>query len=650
MPAPRLFARAGGIVLLGAALLAAPPTAQAATPSALTDVVPVPASVTATGTTFTLTSTAAIFADAGASGVANSLAAILRPSTGYALPVQTASGTPASGISLLLSGADSSVGAQGYQLDTDAAKVVLRAQTAAGLFAGVQTLRQILPAQIEAATVQSGPWTAPGTHIVDHPRFAYRGAMLDTGRHFFPVATVKRYIDELALYKVNYLHLHLSDDQGWRIVVDAWPRLATYGGSTQVGGGAGGYYTKADYTDLVAYAAARFITVVPEIDMPGHTNAALASYGELTCNGVAPALYTGTDVGFSSLCTSKDSVYTFVNNVLTELAAITPGAYLHIGGDEASTLSTSQYTTFVNRVQPMVPALGKTVIGWHQIAQGQASPGRVLQFWDTTTSDASVTAAVNAGAKVLMSPANKAYLDMKYTNATPLGQDWAGLIEVQTAYGWNPGTYLSGVAEASVLGVEAPLWTETIVTLDNIEYMAFPRLPAIAELGWSPWSTHDWNVFKTRLGAQAPRWGIMGIDFYRSPQVPWRAAGSRYEAENATLVNASVATNHTGYSGSGFVDYVNATGGYVEFTVSSATARTATVTFRYANGTTANRAMTVRLNGTVVSSALAFNGTGSWDTWQNQTLSVNLVAGTNTIRATANTTTGGPNLDYADIP
>jgi hexosaminidase len=195
------------------------------------------------------------------------------------------------------------------------------------------------------------------------------------------VATVKRYIDRIALYKINYLHLHLSDDQGWRIVVDAWPRLATYGGSTQVGGGAGGYYTKAQYQDIVAYAAQRQITIVPEIDMPGHTNAALASYAELNCNGVAPALYTGTDVGFSSLCTSKETTYTFAQNVLSELAAMTPGPYLHIGGDEASATSASQYATFVNRVQPLVAATGKAVMGWHQIGASavQHSPGRVTQ-------------------------------------------------------------------------------------------------------------------------------------------------------------------------------------------------------------------------------------------------------------------------------
>ncbi|BCB80828.1 hypothetical protein GCM10022251_00410 [Phytohabitans flavus] len=486
---------------------------------------PAPATVQpASGVTYTLPSSATIHAASGATDVAGYLATLLRRSTGYALPVATAgTSPPGSGISLLLSGADAAVGTEGYQLDVTAAAVVIRAQSAAGLFHGVQTLRQLLPASVESATVQPGPWTLPGGRIVDHPRFGYRGAMLDVARHFHPVATVKQYLDQIALYKINYLHLHLSDDQGWRIAIDSWPRLATHGGSTQVGGGPGGYYTKAQFQEIVAHAASRYITVVPEIDMPGHTNAALSSYAELNCNGVAPPLYTGTNVGFSSLCTTKEVTYTFVNQVLGELAALTPGPFLHIGGDEASATPADQYATFVNRVQPMVTSRGKAVMGWHQIGASavQHSANRIVQYWGLSTSDALVNTAVSRGAKVVMSPANRAYLDMKYNSSTPIGLSWAGFVEVQTAYGWDPGAYLSGVPASAVLGVEAPMWTETIVTADHIEFMAFPRLPAIAELGWSPWSTHNWDSFRLRLGAQGPRWTALGIDFYRSPQVPW---------------------------------------------------------------------------------------------------------------------------------
>jgi hexosaminidase len=357
---------------------------------------------------------------------------------------------------------------------------------------------------------------------VDYPRFAYRGAMLDVARHFFPVATVERYLDELSLYKIDYLHLHLSDDQGWRIAINSWPNLAVYGGSTQVGGGPGGYYTQADYQAIVAYAAARYITVVPEIDMPGHTNAALASYAQLNCNGVAPALYTGTSVGFSSLCVPLDLTYTFIDQVIGELAALTPGPYIHIGGDEASSTTAADYATFINRVQPIVAGHGKTVIGWHDITNATPLASTVAQFWGTTTSDAAVANAVSHGTTVIMSPANKTYLDMKYNVHTRnIGQKWAGSIDVETAYGWDPGAYLSGVGESAVRGVEAPLWTETVKTLADIEFMAFPRLPAIAELGWSPTGTHVLTAFKQRLGAQGPRWHVMGVNYYHSTQVTW---------------------------------------------------------------------------------------------------------------------------------
>jgi N-acetyl-beta-hexosaminidase len=503
------------IVTVGVSPAAA---ARAATPAFPNVVVPAPVSATANGDTFTLTSSATIATDVA--GVGDYLAAILRTSTGYAIPVSVGGqGT----ITLSLSGAPASVGTEGYQLTVTATAVTVQANAAAGLFTGVQTLLQLLPPAIQSPTVASGPWTAPGGTVVDYPRFGHRGAMLDVARHFFTVTQVERYIDEIAHYKVNYFHLHLSDDQGWRIVINSWPNLATYGGSTEVGGGPGGYYTQADYSAIVAYAQARYITVIPEIDMPGHTNAALASYAQLNCDGVAPKLYTGTKVGFSSLCVPLDLTYTFIDQVIGEIAALTPGPYIHIGGDEASSTTASDYMTFINRAQQIVASHGKTVIGWHNIADATLLPSSQLQFWDTTTSNATVAAAAANGTKVVMSPANHAYLDMKYTRRTKLGQTWAGLIDVHTAYGWNPGAYLSGVGESSVLGVEAPLWTETIVTSADIDYMAFPRLPAIAELGWSPWITHDVTAFDSRLGAQGPRWKIMGINYYHSTQIAWPA-------------------------------------------------------------------------------------------------------------------------------
>jgi hexosaminidase len=336
------------------------------------------------------------------------------------------------------------------------------------------------------------------------------------------VEEVERYIDQLALYKINYLHLHLTDDQGWRLAIDGRPRLTSRGGSTQVGGGEGGYYSKADYRQIVRHAASRFLTVVPEIDMPGHTTAALASYADLNCDGAARPLYTGIRVGFSSLCVRKAATASFVQDVLRQVAALTPGPYVHIGGDEARATGRADYVTFLRRAQATVRRYGKTVIGWHQLADADPAPDAVLQYWGTQGDEASVAAAARAGNKLILSPANHAYLDMKYTPQTALGQTWAGCTDVRRAYDWDPAHFVRGAPASAVLGVEAPLWTETVATASDLDFMAFPRLPAIAELGWSPAASHSWTSFSGRLAAQAPRWSAMGIDYYRSSQVPWR--------------------------------------------------------------------------------------------------------------------------------
>ncbi|QUW85081.1 beta-N-acetylhexosaminidase [Streptomyces mirabilis] len=515
-----LLVAAAGISVAGAAHSE---SGRTATP--LGQVVPAPASVDAGGSPYRITDSTRIRVEDSpqARRVGAYLADVLRPSTGYRLPVTT-HGT--GGIRLRI--AAGSTGAEGYRLDSGHSGVTITAAAPAGLFHGVQTLRQLLPAAVEKNSVQRGPWLVAGGTIKDSPRYGYRGAMLDVSRHFFGVAQVKRYIDELALYKVNKLHLHLSDDQGWRIAIDSWPRLATYGGSTQVGGGHGGYYTKADYKEIVRYAASRYLEVVPEIDMPGHTNAALASYAQLNCNGTAPPLYTGTDVGFSSLCVAKPVTYDFVDDVVRELAALTPGKYLHIGGDEAHSTSHADYVAFMDKVQPVVAKYGKTVVGWHQLTGAHPVKGAIAQYWgldDTSaTEKAQVAEAARNGTGLVLSPADRVYLDMKYTADTPLGQDWAGLVEVKRSYDWDPGAYLPGAPASAIRGVEAPLWTETIVTGADIDYMTFPRLPGAAELGWSPASTHDWDTYKVRLAAQGPRWEALGIGYYRSPQVPWPTA------------------------------------------------------------------------------------------------------------------------------
>jgi len=342
--------------------------------------------------------------------------------------------------------------------------------------------------------------------------------MLDVARHFFSVAEVKRFIDQLAAYKMNVLQLHLSDDQGWRIEIASWPRLTSVGGSSEVGGGEGGFYTQAEYREIVAYAAERFITVIPEIDLPGHTNPALVAYPELNCNGKEPVAYTGIEVGFSSLCTRKPVVLQFVLDVIREIAAMTPGGYIHIGGDEANSTMPRDYEAFVDSVEGIVRAQGKTMIGWEEIAQAPIDPGTIVQYW--RSGDLAVLAA-SKGARILMSPSTRVYLDMKYDAATVLGQNWANYIEVDTAYMWDPVTLTPRLDSAKVLGIIAPLWTETVATWSEAELLLFPRLAAIAEVAWSPAGDRVWGEFSSRLGRHGARMTAMGIHFYRSPRVPW---------------------------------------------------------------------------------------------------------------------------------
>ncbi|MEV0807312.1 beta-N-acetylhexosaminidase [Micromonospora sp. NPDC050200] len=554
----RFAARAAGELL-------APPA-----PVRLTDVVPAPEQVRPDpAADFTLPADAAVRVSPAPDtrDVAEQLAELLRPATGYPLPVVVeatatdgplvltlAAAVPPAGVPRPRTAADDALGGtgrdagvvaavggagpagetpdaapadalgdEGYRLDVTPGEVRITAGTATGLHHGVQTLRQLLPTAIESPSPVAARWVVPGGVIVDRPRFPYRGAMLDVSRHFFGVADVLRVIDHLARYKLNHLHLHLTDDQGWRIAVDSWPALTTVGGAIEVGGGPGGFYTGADYRKIVRYAARRHITVVPEIDLPGHTNAALTAYPELAPDRIAPPPYTGTEVGFSYVDPTSERTYDFVADVLGEVAALTPGPWLHIGGDEAFKVKGEAYTGFVERAQRIVAGTGKTVVGWHQIAPAGHSEGRVLQWWGTDGDDPVVAEAVRRGARLILSPGNHAYLDMKYAPDTPLGQDWAGLIDVRRAYDWDPGAHVAGVPADAVLGVEAPLWTESVTTLTEIEFMLLPRLPAVAELGWSPRAGHDWAGFRERLAGHGPRWATAGIAFHRAPEIPWPA-------------------------------------------------------------------------------------------------------------------------------
>jgi hexosaminidase len=484
--------------------------------------IPKPVSITSTGGYFVLKTGAEIYIQGGSDElrkIGNYLAERLRPATGFEIDVKSTDKAPQAGnIYLKLPATDPKPGDEGYELSITKEMVTLSANSPAGLFRGVQTIRQLFPANIELTSRQETQWKIATGTINDYPDYAYRGAMLDVARHFFSVDDVKRYIDLIAFYKMNALHMHLSDDQGWRIEIKSWPNLAIHGGSSEVGGGAGGYYTQEQYTEIVKYANDQYIIIVPEIDMPGHTNAALSSYAELNCNGKATEMYTGTEVGFSTLCTRKEITYKFVDDVVRELAALTPGPYIHIGGDESHVTKKEDYIPFVKKVQDIVLAHGKQVMGWDEISLSELNPKSIAHYWANAEN---ATRAANQGAKILMSPATRTYIDMKYDSTTILGQHWAGYVEVDSSYIWEPSTLVPGIGKEQILGVEAPLWTETITNMKELEYMVFPRLPGIAEIGWSPASVRNWDDYRIRLGKHGERLKAMGINFYHSRLVPW---------------------------------------------------------------------------------------------------------------------------------
>jgi hexosaminidase len=484
-------------------------------------IIPKPVSVSATGSSFKINETTGIYVQSNSEEVnqaASFLGEFLTKSTGVNLEVKQATeGAPEGSIVFDIVN-DPELGDEGYVLDISKKQLKITANKPVGLFWGVQTIRQLLPPGIESGEKQALPLIIPTGTIRDYPEYGHRGTMLDVGRHFFGVDAVKRYIDFLVALKMNVMHLHLTEDQGWRIEIKSWPNLTAHGGSTEVGGGEGGFFTQEQYTEIVNYAAARHVLIIPEIDMPGHTNAALASYAELNCDGKATELYTGTEVGFSSLCVDKKITYEFINDVIGELAAITPGPYIHIGGDETHSTEKEDFIKFINQVKSIVESHGKIMLGWDETAQADLGANSVVQLW---ASPEFARMAVEKNAKIIMSPATKTYLDMQYDSTTHLGLHWAAYIEVDSSYIWSPETLIPGIGRENIIGIESPLWTETITNMDELEYMVFPRILSHAEIGWTPANMRSWDEFKLRLAQYGVRMEVMGIDFYRSKQVPW---------------------------------------------------------------------------------------------------------------------------------
>lgn len=456
-------------------------------------------------------------------------------------------------------GPEGSQNPERYTLTVTADGVTVAAPERSGLLHGVRTLRQLINAgrplggQDEAGRGETGAPLEVGAVVVrDEPRYPWRGLMLDVVRHWFGPADLRAVVDLVGSYKMNRLHLHLTDDQGWRLEIPSRPALTEKSSQGAVSGAPGGFLSADEYRELQEYAAEREIVIVPEIDVPGHVNAATHAYGELTPSGEATDSYDGTEVGFSALQIDLPGTEPFLRDVFTDVARMTLGPWVHFGGDEVHTMGAGEFGRFVVLCQEIITGAGKTPAAWQEAAgsahgdqsavaalhgeqaPGEApdagvadeepvlvNPGTVLQLWDTRPDSAPFLRAAQAGAKFVMSPADRAYLDMKYTPEHPLGLAWAGFVELRDSYDWDPAAVIDGLPESAVEGVSAALWTETILNRDDLFSMLLPRLAAVAEAAWSRPGGKDWESFRSRVAVEAGAWRRDGATYHPTPQIDW---------------------------------------------------------------------------------------------------------------------------------
>jgi hexosaminidase len=484
----------------------------------------------------------------GSEPTAKFLAARLRAGTGYKVKITSPLKTSGPGnIWLCLTNNSAALGAEGYELRTEPDAVVITAQTQAGLFYGVQTLLQLLPPEILASSPASRQdWVTPCVHIVDKPRFPWRGLMLDVSRHFFTTSEVEKVMDAMALYKLNTFHFHLVDDVGWRIEIKKYPRLtqiAAWRKGIDFGLDAksstayrpdeeyGGFYTQKDIRELVAYAAARHITVVPEIEMPGHSAGALAPYPQYSCFG-GPFNNDGDQAVF---CPGNEETYTFLENILTEVFEMFPSQFVHIGGDEVSTADWKRCPKcqalmkeqglhqeiqlegyLIQRIEKFANAHGKRLIGWSEIRKAGLAKNAAVMDWIGGAAE-----AAEAGHDVVLSPASPdfAYLDhYQSTNHTTEPRAIGGFLPLRNVYQFEPiPKNLPAEFQSHVLGGQGNLWTEYVPNIKHAEYMIFPRECAMAEVLWSPKASRDWDGFLARIKFNERRLEEMGVNFRRNP-------------------------------------------------------------------------------------------------------------------------------------
>lgn len=351
------------------------------------------------------------------------------------------------------------------------------------------------------------------------PRYPVRGTHLDVARHFFGVRDIKTVIDIASSYNLNRLHLHLSDDQGWRIEIDGRPELTKKASENDVDGGKGGYLNFDDYEEIQDYAALFGMEVVPEIDLPGHTNALLVAFSEASPDGLPREPYAGIEVGFSWVHLTSDFTWALLDDIIGSLARRTRSDYLHIGGDEVLKVDRPDYEQFMARLGALVEKHGKKVAAWHEAAGATLPHDSQLQFWTAEyNTDNLARLADDPTVTFIASPAPHTYLDLKPTADFPLGLVWAGLVDLKAAYDWEPSQEIPVPAD-KIVGVEACLWTETIRTIDDVTTMLLPRITGVASAAWG--SPRIFDEYTAALPTHAKSWRELGYAFYEAPEVDW---------------------------------------------------------------------------------------------------------------------------------
>ncbi|HVK48673.1 MAG TPA: beta-N-acetylhexosaminidase, partial [Pseudobacter sp.] len=477
--------------------------------------------------------------DTFSAGIANLLAAALQELRGKRIPVVQKTSSQQN-ILLRLRKKDSTIKKEGYRLTVSSRQIIIEAAQPAGMFYAVQTLLQMLPVK---ATPRA-PLQLTAVSIQDSPRFGWRGLMLDVSRHFFSKEVIKSYIDQMAKYKLNVFHWHLTDNQGWRIEIKSMPNLTRTGAwrvprtgywkgfqAPQPGEVAtdGGFYSQEEVKEIVAYAAARYVTVVPEVDVPGHSLAMIASYPELSCTKQPQQVLAGDPWNPSRtnvLCAGNDSTYAALDKVFTEIAALFPSSYIHIGGDEVSrqywekcavcqhrikteNLKSAEelQTYFINRLARIIESKGKLPMTWYDKLEGGLVPGVAYMSWKDYKGG---TLASQNGHKAVMTPAFNTYLDF-YQNDPVFENGPFTVTRLNASYAFEP--HAPGTVAENIIGGQGSLWTEQVPNERKLQYMTWPRAFALAEVLWSPKEKKNWDDFVQRMETHLPRFRDAGVNY-----------------------------------------------------------------------------------------------------------------------------------------